>query len=152
MKDKRNRIIGGLTAAASGALTAIGPQTLFRICDQTHHMEGLSVCFWTARAEIGIGTLIALIGVAYIFFADRHARVGLSLGAAGAALLSLAVANFLIGVDDSPMMACRLATLPALNVVAVITVVLASANTVWLLRNDRDIDVRGGQNVRAELV
>jgi hypothetical protein len=130
----KNRIAFGAGAILSGALLAAGPWSLFKICSQAHHAhEGHSVCFYTARAEIGIGALAALLGIAYMLFRDKNVRAGLSFAVSGDAALSLVVANFLIGMDPDPMMACRTAALPALNVISALVLVFAAANAVWLL-------------------
>jgi hypothetical protein len=132
----KNRAAGGLIAVISGSLAAFGPQSLFKICDQGHHMMsgGHSVCYYTAQASIAIGVLIALLGIAYFIFADGSVRAGLSLAIAGSSTLLFAIANILIGMDEMETMACRVATLPALNVISIITFTLAAVNTVWLLR------------------
>jgi hypothetical protein len=130
----KNRIAGGAAAIFAGALIAAGPWSLFKICSQAHHAhEGHSVCFYTARAEIGVGVIIALLGIAYILVKDRRLRAGLSFAVAGNAVLSLAVVNVLIGMDPDPMMACRTAAQPALNVIATLLLAAALINAVWLL-------------------
>jgi hypothetical protein len=134
MRDRKNRIVIGTIIFAAGALIAVGPQSLFAICDQTHHMhEGHSICYWTARAEIGVGAVVALLGVGQAVFRDGRVRAGLNIGAAFGAMLAFALANTLIGMDESPMMDCRVKTLPALNVISVLTFAVALGNTVWTL-------------------
>jgi len=137
MDAKANRIAVGAGSAAVGALVAIGPQTLFRICDQGHHAAA-SVCFWTARSAIGLGAAFALLGAGYLFIRGAQGRAGVSLAMALNALLTFATANFLIGMDEDPMMACRVATLPALNVICAIAFLLAAANTARLLLQDQE--------------
>jgi hypothetical protein len=129
----KNRIIAGSAAISGGALIALGPQTLFKICDQSHHAV-TSICFWTGQAAIGIGAVLALLGGAYFFFRSPQIRAGLSLGIAANIILLVLTANVLIGMDEMPMMACRVSTLPALNVISAVDLVLASINTVYLLR------------------
>jgi predicted cobalt transporter CbtA len=136
----KNRIAGGTIAAVSGALTAFGPQSLFKICDQSHHMAADNVhssCYYTAQACVAIGVLSILIGVVYVFAANRGTRTGLSLAVAGNAALVFTISNFLIGVDEMEMMACRIATLPALNVISVLTFALAIGNSALLIYKSR---------------
>ncbi|MDR2357169.1 MAG: DUF4418 family protein [Oscillospiraceae bacterium] len=135
----KNRLIGGGVTVLTGALLAAGPRTVFKICDQSHH-AGHSTCFWTAQTTLGIGIVLALIGVAYVFFTDARIRAGLSLAAAGDVLFVLLTANVFIGVDSDPMMSCRLKTLPALNVISAAALVLSAVNVIWLLRGP----ARGG--------
>jgi hypothetical protein len=132
----KNRIIGGIGIIILGALLAAGPQKLFKICEQSHH-SGASNCFWTGQALIGIGIVFALLGFAYLIFSDTHVRAGLSLTVAANIILTFLQANVLIGMDADAMMACRVSTLPAVNVISVIALVLASINTIYLLRTKR---------------
>lgn len=129
----KNRVIAGTITIITGFLVAVGPQTLFKICDQSHH-GGVSTCFWTGRALIGVGIVFALLGIAYLFFRDTRLRAGLSLAAAANVVLTFLLANLLIGMDPDPMMACRIATLPALNIISVLALIFAVINTLYLLR------------------
>jgi hypothetical protein len=135
-RNMKNRLFAGGAAIIAGALFAAGPRTIFKICDQGHH-AGHSVCYWTSQTALAAGITLALAGVAYMFFADPRVRAGLSLAAAGDALIVLLTANVFIGVDPDPMMACRIATLPALNVVGSLTIILAATNAAALLRGAR---------------
>jgi hypothetical protein len=128
-----NRIVVGILTIITGVLLAVGPQTLFKICEQSHH-EGHSVCYWTAQATIGIGIVLALLGLLYVVFSDPGVRVGLSIGIASLLVLTFLIANVLIGVEDSAMMPCRLATLPALNIISVLAFALSAVNAGYLLR------------------
>jgi hypothetical protein len=133
----KNRIVVGAATIATGALLAIGPQALFRICEQSHHAAP-SICFWTGQATIGIGIMLGLFGLGYLLFSDPGVRTGLSIGIGLALLLTFLVANVLIGMDGDAMMACRTTTLPALNVITVIAFLLSAANTGYLLRLPRN--------------
>ncbi|MDR1640570.1 MAG: DUF4418 family protein [Clostridiales bacterium] len=131
----KNRLIAGPLAAISGLLVAIGPQTMFKICDPSHH--SVSNCFWTGQALIGVGSVLATLGVIYIFIASQQTRAGLSLAIASDAVLAFLIANVLIGMDSNPMMACRTTTLPILNIISVLTFVFAIGNTIYLAAKGR---------------
>jgi hypothetical protein len=146
-KGFKNRIAVGLLTIATGALLAIGPQALFKICDQGHH-EGHSTCFWTGQATIGIGIVLIALGVLYLVLSDPGIRVGLSVGIAAALVLTFLVANVLIGVDDDAMMPCHTTTLPALNVISVLSFALAAFNTGYLLRLVRIRTARAAQTLQ----
>ncbi|MFP3154313.1 DUF4418 family protein [Lachnospiraceae bacterium ZAX-1] len=128
----KNRILVGAIAIVAGALIAIGPQFLFKICEQTHH--AITTCYWTAQAEIGVGGVIALLGIAYLLFGDSHARVGLNLAIGLNSVLAFLIPNVLIGVCEMPTMDCRIATLPALNVISILAFALTVGNTIYLWR------------------
>ncbi|MDR1978505.1 MAG: DUF4418 family protein [Synergistaceae bacterium] len=132
----KNRILAGLTAIVSGGLIALGPQYLFKVCEQAHH-GNVTQCFWTARAEIGIGGIVAAIGVAYLLSRDSRVRLGLSVGLTLNALLAFLIPNVLIGVCEHPHMNCRLTTLPALNVIGLGAALLAVADAIYLFRISR---------------
>jgi hypothetical protein len=144
----KNRIIVGIATIITGALLAIGPQALFKICDQGHH-EGHSVCFWTGQAAIGIGIVLALLGLLYLAFSNPGIRAGLSIGIALDLVLILLVANVLIGTCDSAMMRCNTTALPALNVISVLALALAVVNTGYLFRRLHLGAPRGSQAATA---
>jgi cellobiose-specific phosphotransferase system component IIC len=130
----KNRISIGVGAIILGGLTALGPQYMFKICEQMGHHGSVTNCFWTGQAEMGVGALIAALGAAYLFFKDAKVRAGLSLSLIFAGALSLLAVDVLFKVCEEAHMSCRLAALPALNVIGILTVLLASANTAYLLK------------------
>ncbi|MDR3137221.1 MAG: DUF4418 family protein [Coriobacteriales bacterium] len=129
----QNRLLVGLSTIVVGILLALGPQLLFKICDQEHHV-GHSACYWTGQATIAIGIVLVLLGTVYLLFNNAGIRAGLSIGITSALVLTLLVVNVLIGVDPDPMMPCHTTTLPALNVISILSLALAVANTGYLLR------------------
>jgi hypothetical protein len=133
----KNRIITGTAAIAGGALVALGPWKLFKICDQSHHTEA-TTCYWTGRAAIGIGIMLIVFGITYCFFRSPKTRLGLSIGIVLTVVLLFLTANILIGVCEMPEMACRLRTLPALNVISALGFIAAVINTVYLLKEPAD--------------
>jgi hypothetical protein len=54
----------------------------------------------------------------------------------GNAALAILIANALIGMNDYAMMACRLYTLPALNIISIAAIILAEGNAAYLLRRN----------------
>jgi hypothetical protein len=84
-----------------GLLISLGPQFLFKICRPAIVSSGniddccaepevnsccvptvsnLPVCYWTARAEIGMGLLIIALGICMIVFTDPKTQLGLLIG------------------------------------------------------------------------
>lgn len=105
-----------------GALIAAAPFTFARVCDMQDDMH--MTCFYTARAELGIGVVIAALGLIGLFVAPKI-RVGLSIAIAAVAALALAVPTVLIGVCPGGMMHCHMIALPTLIVLSVLAIVFA---------------------------
>jgi hypothetical protein len=137
MNPDTKHIIKGAFFVALGALIALGPQFLFRICEQTHGHEGVTKCWWSAQAEIGVGAVIALLGFLCILIRETHASIGLSLAIALNGILAFLIPNVLTGMCEHPHMNCRLTTLPALNILSVVTVLAAAADAARLFKKSR---------------
>ena len=135
----KNRILISVLFFIIGALIAIGPFTLFKVCDAS---EMIMKCHWSARAEIGIGIIIAAAGVFYFFLKDWQARLvisGLSLVVSIVAILIPAV---LIGGCGNKMMACRSLSFPSLYLISILSGLIAFGNSIYLLKR-----VKGNDNV-----
>jgi hypothetical protein len=143
----KKTIIFGTAVIILGLLIALGPQFLFKVCGPAMPAEGgtaaeaaesnlgccgpvFSTCHWTARAEIGIGLLIAALGACMIVFTDPKTQLGLIIGVFMASLIALAVPHALIGGCNSMAMACRRAAFPALTVESVILLIISGIMAV----------------------
>lgn len=82
-------------------------------------------CHWTAQASLGIGIVIALLGV-LIFFGDPRMRIGLNLAVVLNSALELAIVHFLIGMCGNPEMHCNTLTKPTLSLLSVLTLILGA--------------------------
>jgi hypothetical protein len=91
----KNRIIGG-AAIVLGLLITLGPQFLFKVCPP---MEGggFMKCHWPAQVEIGVGTLIAALCIAFVFFCQPAHTHGADFGIFLSSVLALLVPHALIG-------------------------------------------------------
>jgi len=131
---------------ALGLFISLGPQFLFKVCSlnmasskstedccteqETNSCcvpskNSLSICHWTARAEIGIGLLIVALGACMIVFTDPKTHLGLIIGVFMASIIALAIPNFLIGGCSSLAMRCRRLAFPALTVESIILLVFS---------------------------
>jgi hypothetical protein len=131
----KKRLLVGTGFIVLGGLIALGPQYLFKICEQTHH--SITKCFWAAQGEIGIGAVIGVLGIGYVLFKRADIHLGFSIALALNGILAFLIPHRLIGVCEHPDMACRLATLPALTILSIATVLLALVNIVMLKINRR---------------
>ncbi len=118
MKD---RILASLPAIVLGLLIAIGPQTFVRVCEVA---EKPMKCHWMAQASLGIGIVIALVGVVALLV-NASVRIGLNIAVFLMGGLEIAIATFLIGTCKMPSMHCSAITRPFLIVVSVVLMIAA---------------------------
>jgi hypothetical protein len=130
----KNRIISGGGAVVFGLLIALGPQFLFRVCPVVENR--FMKCHWSAQAEIGIGALIAVLGIALTLFADPRTRLGLSIAVFFSGVLTLLVPHSLIGGCSMPSMACRKIAFPSLTVIGILLLIATALNILYLIRKN----------------
>jgi hypothetical protein len=120
-------IITGLVAVALGLLIALGPQVLFKVCA---HGTSFPLCHWSARAEIGMGLLIAALGICLIVFSDSKTQQGLTIGIFLSAIIALSIPHVLIGGCSVTTMACRKIAFPVLSLICVVTLIGSVINMI----------------------
>ncbi len=130
----RNRLVFGILTIIIGLLIAFGPQTIFPVCGVHEHSEEAMKCFWTARAELGAGVLISLLGLLAVLTDSARIRLGLTAAVLLNGILALLLPTVLIGVCGSTRMACRALSLPALSVLSGLLIAIAIINGVYLNR------------------
>jgi hypothetical protein len=128
----KNQLFFGISFVALGLLIAIGPYTLFPVCEAMGDM--VMRCFWTRRASLGVGLLIAALGALAAVFKPAQVRLGLGIGVFLNSALALLVPTALIGVCDHAHASCRILALPALAVLSGILLVLSAINGITLLK------------------
>ena len=136
MRNK-NGLITGIFYFIVGILVAIGPHTIFAVCEA---MEGKYMkCHWTAQAEIGVGISIAIVGGLYYFLKSDKIRIGLQIALYTILAQVALLPDVLIGVCGKEHMQCRALTLPALNVLTVLGIAVGVVNLIYLLkRKDKE--------------
>lgn len=104
-----------------GVLIAVTPRYIFPVCEY----KGLRMmtqgggytpmrCFYTGRAELGLGLLTVLLSIFLLLSTQRETQIYLSLSLALVFSLSLLIPFWLIGICQGPTMPCRVGTWPAL--------------------------------------
>ena len=125
----KNRISISILFILSGLLVVLIPTVLFPVCS-AEKMK--MACYFTKKAEIGLGIVIAAIGALYFFFKNEGVRLGLSLSQILLTALVVLYPTKLIGICKNTEMACRVKTLPALIVVTVLLGVVSIGNSLYL--------------------
>jgi hypothetical protein len=128
----KNRIIAGASTAVLGLLIALGPQFLFKVCPVSAGM--IMKCHWSAQAEIGVGALIAALGIALAVFANPKTRLGLGIGIFLSAALALLIPHGLIGGCPMHSMACRKIAFPSITVISILLLTGSALYTLALAR------------------
>jgi hypothetical protein len=127
----KNRIISGSGVVVFGLLIALGPQFLFKVCPVG---DMVMKCHWSAQAEIGIGILIAALGIALVIFANPRIRLGLTIGVFLSGILALLIPQVLIGGCPMHTMACRKIAFPSITVVTIFLLIGMALNAFYLAR------------------
>ena len=134
----KQAIIFGIIFIIFGMLLALGPQVLFKVCG--HGEGGYPLCHWTAQAEIGVGLLIAALGICMIVFTHPKTHLGIAIGIFFTGIIALFIPHSLIGGCIEKNMACRKITFPALTVLCIIILVLSAALVVYCeMKKTKDI-------------
>lgn len=134
----KNKLFASLHAIVFGILIAIAPLTFAKPCSTggMHKMSKMAkmpmmmqpmACYYTSRVAIGIGVVIAILGIIALFVKER-VRAGLNIAVIANSLLMIATTTFLIGVCKSPMMHCASVMRPTLIVLSVLALVFASVS------------------------
>jgi hypothetical protein len=126
----KKAIISGAVVITLGLLIAFGPQFLFKVC--VAHDDAFPRCHWSAQAEIGIGVLIAALGICFIVFGDSKTRLGLSIGIFLAGIIVLSIPHALIGGCGMMTMACRRVAFPAITLIGIVLLVYSAVIAVFI--------------------
>lgn len=130
----KNRISLSITYVVLGVLLTLIPTVIFPVCVSEKKMS----CFYTGRAEVGLGLLIIILGIAYIIFKSSELRAGISLSIVGISALVALFPLKITGLCKMSDMACRIGTLPGLVVIAIIIAAVSLVNFVFLVFLKKD--------------
>lgn len=97
-----------------------------------------AVCFWTAKAEAGLGGLVIFASLLLFFAGSPERRSGITLMLAGIAVLGALIPTELIGVCLQESMPCRAGTLPALLLLSGFFFLFALLHSFYLIKYRRN--------------
>lgn len=117
MKNK----ITAIGTVIMGALLALGPQFLFQPCPTT---EKFMKCFWSCKALIVVGAVLALIGLLQLLSKEAKSRKVLSIVGLALAVCAILIPTVIIGGCVKPEMACKMLTFPVTHSLSAIAIVL----------------------------
>jgi hypothetical protein len=124
------RLIYGIAIIILGLLIALGPQFLFKSC--TAHDGSFPICHWSVQAEMGLGMLVAALGLCFIAFSDPKTQLGLAIGVFLTGIIVLGIPHALIGGCTAKTMACHKVAFPALTVEGVVLLAYSAVMVVYL--------------------
>lgn len=133
--NSTTRTIAGAGVIALGALVAITPRYIFPVCEYYGVRMDMGMgkslpmsCYYTDRASLLIGIIIAVIGIAIIIASRPETLRPLALVLAGAGAATILVPTWLFPVCHNADMHCNQGAKPSLIVLGVISMMTA----VWL--------------------
>ena len=132
MKDIK-RYITGIFYIITGFLIAAGPVFIFPVCEDMGDKR--MKCFWTMRAEIGVGAVIGLLGVIILFTASKEIRIGIESALTLLFVYAALIPDVLIGVCGGNHMRCKTLTLPALNIIGAVGIVYSVVSVFLLVKS-----------------
>jgi hypothetical protein len=134
--DKMVNGIGALLVLL-GILIIVVPWIIFPVCELHDSYAVLQsgakipmTCGWSARAESGIGALIAIAGGLLIARSTPETRQTVGIFALALGALTILTPTYLIGMCKMAEHPCRVLTLPALEILGIV-VILVGGYLVW---------------------
>jgi len=124
--------IRGLILVVLGIFIVLTPWYIFPVCEMFGIYAKTATgkllvmpCGYTARAELGVGSMLALCGV--VLFVAKSPETRRAIGGISTALGSLVILfpTVIIGMCSNPDHPCVTGTLPALVLLGVLTIALS---------------------------
>jgi len=110
-----------------GLLLAFGPQFIFKPCPTT---EKFMKCFWSCKALIVVGAVIAIIALLQLIAKEKESKKLLSVAALALLVSAILIPTVIIGGCAKPEMACKMLTFPVTHSLSVVGIVLQGIGLV----------------------
>ena len=134
MKD----ILKGAGAAVLGLLLALGPKFLFKACSLDCGCCGeFPICLWSTQAVLGLGAMIAALGLCMIIFNDPKIQLGLLVGIFVTAIVAILIPYALIGGCPGGTMADYRRAFPGIAIVSAVTLVYSAVLVFFITKKSK---------------
>lgn len=131
---KKDKIIG-IIYCIIGLLVALGPKFIFPVCAGLKDDGTPMKCFYTSRVMICIGIGVIMFGIMLMLLKEKTAKLVCSIGILFLSMMTYLTANVLIGVCNTVTMRCRMLTLPALNIISLVSLIVCIVHICLTLKN-----------------
>jgi uncharacterized membrane protein len=129
-KDK----IFAVIFAIIGLLIAVGPKTIFHVCTDMQENGMPMRCYYTSNVAVMLGIGIMLFTTMFIATKNNTAKFISVAGIIYLSVMALLTPNLLIGMCMMEMEQCRMVTLPALNIISVVSIIIGIIYVVLLIK------------------
>ncbi len=127
----KNRLLVGITLLITGVFIAIGPQTIIKVCDWN---DKKMKCYWSSRAEIGLGLIMIALGILYLLLEQWQAKIAISILGITTGIIAILIPTILVGGCADKRMACQSLSFPAIYLISVVTIIAGLGNSIYIFR------------------
>lgn len=127
----KNRVITGIVLMLAGLLYIMVPHLILPVCGHVADTPFMK-CFWTARAELGLGIVVIWGGLLLLLMRALAVRTGVCLVLLAVTVLAASLPLGLIGMCRMADMPCRAGTLPALVLLSILLCLFLLGNLFYL--------------------
>lgn len=130
MKEK----IFGVLYLLIGLFMTLGLIFVFPVCEMT--AEGTYMkCHWMSQAELGIGIIISILGIISLISKSKELKIGINISLILQFLLVILIPDILIGVCKNEHMRCHSLSMPILNILGGIGIIVTLINFIYFSKS-----------------
>ena len=127
----KKRAIYGIYFIIIGALLAIGPHTLFSVCPKG---ETIMKCWWSAQAEISVGIMLIVAGIAILTFKSQEIQFGICIMTGALGIMTILIPSVFIGGCIKKTMMCQSMTFPCIYIIGGLTTAVSILNCISIYK------------------
>lgn len=134
----KNKLITGIIFSILGILIGFGPSFFFPVCAGLKEDGTPMKCHWTAQALLCVGLAILILAIGILIFKLKETKILATIGIASQGIFGLLLTNKLIGVCKTATMTCVSLTKPMVNILCIITIIIAIVNIIYLAKFSKE--------------